>query len=146
LSALVMGMGVAGMHYLGMEAMLMLPRIVYDPMWFALSLLIAVGASGAALWITAYLGRHGAHRNSLKLTAAIVMGCAIVGMHYSGMTAAQFPLGSVCRAATVGVDTDLLSVLVTLVTVAVLVIALIVTMLASRPASPPARLTVPLRK
>jgi len=144
--ALVMGMGVAGMHYLGMEAMLMLPRIVYDPGWFALSLLIAVTASGAALWITAYLGRHGAHRTTLKITAAVVMGCAIVGMHYSGMTAAQFPVGSICRAAHFGVDTDWLSVLVTMVTVAVLGIALVVSVLDSRHASRTGALNLSLHK
>jgi len=144
--ALVMGMGVASMHYLGMEAMMMLPRIVYDPGWFALSLLIAVTASGAALWITAYLGRHGAHRTTLKITAAIVMGCAIVGMHYSGMTAARFPVGSICRAANVGVDTDWLSVLVTMVTVAVLAIALVVSVLDSRHASRTGALNMSLHK
>src|SRR5690554_5969621 len=53
LGALVMGAGVAGMHYSGMEAMRMVPGIVYDPALFALSILIAVAASGAALWLTA---------------------------------------------------------------------------------------------
>src|SRR5690606_6466474 len=79
--AVIMGLGVAGMHYLGMEAMMMMPRIVYDPAWFALSLIIAVSASGAALWITSYLGRRASYRATLKIIAAVVMGCAIVGMH-----------------------------------------------------------------
>jgi len=141
-----MGLGVAGMHYLGMEAMMMLPRIVYDAGWFALSLFIAVTASGAALWITAYLSRHGSHRTTLKIAAAIVMGCAIVGMHYSGMAAARFPLGSLCLAANAGVDTNWLSVLVTMVTIAVLAIALVITVLDSRHASRTGALNLSLHK
>lgn len=130
--ALVMGAGVVGMHYLGMEAMMMMPRIVYDPVWFALSLVIAVTASGAALWITASLSRDPTHRTALKVIAAIAMGCAIVGMHYSGMEAARFPVGSICGAANAGVDTHWLSIIVALVTLAVLGIALIISLLDSR--------------
>ncbi|WP_332613529.1 MHYT domain-containing protein, partial [Achromobacter sp. ESBL13] len=55
--ALLMGAGIAAMHYLGMAAMRMAPGIVYDAKWFALSIVIAVAASGAALWIT-YRLRH----------------------------------------------------------------------------------------
>src|SRR5690606_11811639 len=117
------------------EAMMMTPRIVYDPAWFALSLIIAVSASGAALWITSHLGRRASYRAILKIIAAVVMGCAIVGRHYSGMQAAQFPIGSICGAANVGVDTHWLSILVAMVTIAVLAIALIITMLDSRHAS-----------
>src|SRR5690606_4366333 len=50
--ALIMGLGVAGMHYSGMEALRMMPRITYDPALFALSIVVAVAASGAALWMT----------------------------------------------------------------------------------------------
>lgn len=49
--ALVMGAGIAAMHYTGMAAMQMMPGVVYDPLLFALSILIAALASGAALWI-----------------------------------------------------------------------------------------------
>ncbi len=86
-----MGSGIAAMHYTGMAALLMMPGIVYDPLWLGLSILIAVIASGAALWI-AFRLRHGSRRIVLvRAGAALVMGCAIVGMHYTGMAAAQFP-------------------------------------------------------
>lgn len=107
---------------------------------------IAVTASGAALWITAYLGRHASHRSALEMLAAIVMGCAIVGMHYSGMQAAQFPIGSICGAANVGVDTHWLSILVTIMTLGVLAIALIVTVLDNRHASHTGKLNLSLHK
>ena len=47
--AVVMGLGIAAMHYVGMAAMRMQPAIIYQPVWFAASLLIAIGAAGAAL-------------------------------------------------------------------------------------------------
>ena len=57
-----MGSGIAAMHYTGMAALLMMPGIVYDPLWLGLSILIAVIASGAALWI-AFRLRHGSRRS-----------------------------------------------------------------------------------
>jgi len=56
--ALVMGAGIACMHYTGMAAMRMTPGIDYDPALFGASLLIAVVASGAALWIAFNLRRN----------------------------------------------------------------------------------------
>lgn len=49
--ALIMGAGISAMHYTGMAALRMQPGIDYDPTLFAASLVIAVGASAAALWI-----------------------------------------------------------------------------------------------
>jgi len=71
--ALIMGVGVGAMHYIGMEAMMMLPRIVYHPGWFALSVLVAISASGAALWMTSYIGRADSRRWLLKIGAAVVI-------------------------------------------------------------------------
>src|SRR5262249_11450379 len=47
----LMGLGIASMHYSGMWAMQMLPPILYDPSLFVASILIAIGASIAALRI-----------------------------------------------------------------------------------------------
>ncbi|WP_200917050.1 bifunctional diguanylate cyclase/phosphodiesterase [Jeongeupia sp. HS-3] len=135
LGALLMGAGIASMHYSGMAAMRMLPGIHYIPSLFALSILIAVGASGAALWM-AFRLRFGSPRVKLiRSGAAVVMGIAIVGMHYTGMAASQFPLGSFCGAANSGIATNWLALLVIVVTLAVLAIALIVSVLDSRMAA-----------
>ncbi|MBS7457495.1 putative bifunctional diguanylate cyclase/phosphodiesterase [Coralloluteibacterium stylophorae] len=121
---LVMGAGIAGMHYGGMAAMRMLPGIVYDPLLFVLSVAIAVGASGAALWI-AFRLRTAVHRaRLLRGGAAVLMGAAIAGMHYTGMAAAGFPAGSVCGAATVGIDAGWLAAVVVAMTLAVIAVAL----------------------
>jgi diguanylate cyclase (GGDEF)-like protein len=130
--ASVLGLAVAGMHYSGMAAMRMTPGIIYDPAWFAASIAIAVVSSGAALRMTARIYEQASHPRVLRIGTAAIMGCAIVGMHYSGMAAAQFPLGSICGAARFGMDTYWLSTMVVLVTVAVLAIALLISILDRR--------------
>jgi NO-binding membrane sensor protein with MHYT domain len=85
LSGIFMGLGIAGMHYTGMAAMRGHAELSYAPIFVALSLVIAIGASTVALWMafrTTDLGQ--------KLVAAVVMGLAISGMHYTGMRAATF--------------------------------------------------------
>ncbi|WP_322048698.1 putative bifunctional diguanylate cyclase/phosphodiesterase [Paraburkholderia sp. J67] len=129
IGALLMGPAIAGMHYTGMAAMRMTPGIQYEPRLFDLSLAIAVVASGAALWIAFHLRRQSAHVRLFRAGAAVVMGAAIVGMHYTGMAAAQFPLGSICGAARTGVNADWLAVVIIIVTLAVLAIALIISVL-----------------
>ncbi|MBH3773354.1 EAL domain-containing protein [Pseudomonas aeruginosa] len=132
LGALPMGAGVAGMHYTGMAAMHMSPGIEYSPSLFILSIAIAVVASGAALWIAFHLRRHSSRVRLLRFGAAVVMGSAIIGMHYTGMAAAQFPEGSVCGAAISGVTSGWLALVIIIVTLAVLAIALIISVLDMR--------------
>ena len=129
LGAVLMGIGIASMHYVGMAALLMNPVVEYVPSLFALSVLIAILASGVALWIAFRLRGEGQYINRTRIGASLIMGCAIVGMHYTGMAAAQFPIGSVCGAVNAGIDSNWLMVLVILITLAVCAIALIVSML-----------------
>ncbi|MFS2105971.1 putative bifunctional diguanylate cyclase/phosphodiesterase [Ralstonia sp. Ralssp135] len=127
--ALLMGAGVAGMHYTGMAALRMNPGIQYDPARFALSIVIAVLASGVALWIAFRLRRQSRRVRALRAGSAVVMGVAIVGMHYMGMSAASFPFGSVCGAAHTGASAEWLALVIIIVTLAVLAIALIISVL-----------------
>jgi signal transduction histidine kinase/CheY-like chemotaxis protein len=60
------------------------------------------------------------------------MGFAIVGMHYTGMAAANFPADSVCMAANVGVHRDSLATLVVLATFCVLGLSLIASVFDAR--------------
>jgi diguanylate cyclase (GGDEF)-like protein len=96
--ALAMGAGISAMHYTGMAAIAIVPGIAYDPGLVALSIAIAITASFVALWLFFRL-RDG---NSLlqrlaRVAAAVVMGLAISGMHYTAMAAARFAQGSFCR-------------------------------------------------
>ncbi|MCF4998557.1 EAL domain-containing protein [Pseudomonas syringae] len=130
--ALILGAGIAAMHYTGMAAMLMQPGIDYDPGLFGASLLIAVGASAAALWIAFRLRQHSRYVRLFRAGAAIIMGVAIVGMHYTGMAAARFSDGSFCGAALDGLNGNGLDNLVLITTLAVLSIALLTSILDAR--------------
>ncbi|MEN5300875.1 EAL domain-containing protein [Pseudomonas sp. TWI628] len=130
--ALIMGTGIACMHYTGMAALRMLPGIDYDPTLFGASLAIAVGASAAALWIAFRLRQHTPYVRQVRGLAAMVMGVAIVGMHYTGMAAANFPEGSFCGALTDGLQGDGLVYLVLITTLAVLAVALLTSVLDAR--------------
>lgn len=95
----LMGFGISAMHYTGMAAMKMDPPIFYDPALFAASVVIAIIASHAALWIAFSLRRASRWTKYAKPVAAGIMGCAIVGMHYTGMAAAHFSPESICLTA-----------------------------------------------
>jgi NO-binding membrane sensor protein with MHYT domain/signal transduction histidine kinase len=85
-----MGLAITAMHYLGMAAMRMEAEISYRPVLFVLSVLIAIGASVAALWLAFWFRREQRAWTWPKLTSALLMGVAISGMHYTGMAAARF--------------------------------------------------------
>jgi signal transduction histidine kinase/CheY-like chemotaxis protein len=123
--AVLMGIGINAMHYTGMAGMRMEPGIDYDGSLFALSVAIAVVASGAALWIAFRLRGGGQHVWILRSGAAVVMGIAIAGMHYTGMAAANFPQDSICMAATAGFSMDGLVISIVVATVSVLAVALL---------------------
>jgi NO-binding membrane sensor protein with MHYT domain len=83
------GVGVASMHYTGMAAMRMQARMTYNPELFALSIVIAIVAATAAFWAATNLSGL-----SATLGAALIMGVAVSGMHYTGMAAMHlFPPG-----------------------------------------------------
>lgn len=100
LGAVIMGLGISAMHYIGMQAMKMLPGIAWDRGLVALSVLIAVLASATALGLfTAFRSARHARRHLLQWGAALVMASAICGMHYTGMAAARFAVDSISLSA-----------------------------------------------
>jgi len=100
LGGVLMGIGISAMHYTGMAAMEVEPGIRYDRLLFAASIVIAIAASTAALWISFQLRSDARRRVYARLAGAVVMGGAIVGMHYTGMAAAKFDANTICTAAT----------------------------------------------
>jgi NO-binding membrane sensor protein with MHYT domain len=90
----IIGLGVAGMHYLGMAAMSMPGSMSYNMPLVLVSVLIAVVAGTAALWIGTWVRRVGA-----TAVAALVMGVAVSGMHYTGMAALRVSSGSMPSVA-----------------------------------------------
>ncbi len=76
------GLGVATMHYSGMAAVQLNGAIQYNPALVILSVLIAITAATAALWIVLNVtGLSG------TMVAALIMGLAVSSMHYTGMLA-----------------------------------------------------------
>jgi PAS domain S-box-containing protein len=88
--SVLMGAGIASMHYIGMTAM-RLPAIChFDSFLVVLSVVFAVSISLAALWVTFHLREEKTGVGREKLAGAVVMGAAIPLMHYTGMAAASF--------------------------------------------------------
>lgn len=82
LGGVIAGLGVASMHYLGMAALRMPAAMSYSPVLLVLSVVIAIVAATAALWAALRLGGIAS-----TLGAALIMGVAVSGMHYTGMAA-----------------------------------------------------------
>src|SRR5882724_10396924 len=125
MGSLVMGAGICAMHYTGMAAIQIMPMISYDPLLVAASIVIAITASFAALWLFFRL-RSGQSWLMLlaRAGAAVVMGLAITGMHYTAMAASMLAPGSYCWGGA-ALDNSWLALTIGLIALAVLAIALI---------------------
>ncbi|RQZ68292.1 histidine kinase [Burkholderia sp. Bp9004] len=122
----LMGAGIVGMHYTGMAAMRMAPGIRYDPALFAASIGVAVIASTVALWMAQTLrAQQARHATAQRIGAALIMGIAITGMHYTAMAAAHFAPDARCGAAN-GIDAPWLATTIALFTMATLIVTLLV--------------------
>jgi diguanylate cyclase (GGDEF)-like protein/PAS domain S-box-containing protein len=86
---LVMGGGIAAMHYIGMAAMRLPAMMSYRWDRVALSVILAVGVSLVALTLS-FRVRQEQRTSVRKVVSAIVMGSAIPLMHYTGMWAVRF--------------------------------------------------------
>ena len=96
-ASFAMGAGIALMHYTGMAALMLTPKPRYNLPLFSLSIVIAVGASMAAMWISFQL-KSAAIASAFwkRVGSALVMGVAIWGMHFTAMAAAEFAPDSYC--------------------------------------------------
>ena len=88
--SVLMGAGIASMHYIGMAAMRLHAICHFNSFLVVLSVVFAVLISLAALWITFHFRDEKTGIGWEKLAGAVVMGAAIPVMHYTGMAAASF--------------------------------------------------------
>lgn len=86
----LLGLGVAVIHYLGIFGMRFPGYIIWSWDVIAVSVLIAIAAASAALWLA-----FRTESLAMRGVAAVVMGAAVCSMHYTGMAAADF----VCTSA-----------------------------------------------
>src|SRR6266478_5746033 len=89
-ASVLMGAGIASMHYIGMGAMRLSAVCRYKSSLVVLSVVFAILISLAALWITFHFRDEKTGIGWEKLAGAVVMGAAIPVMHYTGMAAASF--------------------------------------------------------
>jgi hypothetical protein len=122
----LVGAGIGVMHYAGMAGMRMGLELRYDPLMFGLSIVVAVVLATLALWVRFGLSSlsHRLSEQRRLLLAAVVMGCAISGMHYTGMAAARF-VGQADKLAPHQASNDtFLALAITLIVVAFTVFVL----------------------
>ncbi|UQN08328.1 MHYT domain-containing protein [Deinococcus sp. QL22] len=128
----VAGFGISVMHYAGMMALQTGGASTYLAFPFILSVIIAIAAATVALFLFAQVNSERALQLpkrtllNLKVGAGMVMGAAIVGMHYTGMAAITFSAVSTALQTTVfATDTTVLSILILFATFLVLGLALV---------------------
>ncbi|MCK2184949.1 putative bifunctional diguanylate cyclase/phosphodiesterase [Halomonas getboli] len=146
--ALIMGLGVCLMHYVGMEALQTRGALHYRPGFFLVSLGVAVSAAALALWLAFRLNPSNA-RLRVPLwqrgLAALVMAVGISGMHYLGMAAVIYPDGGI-QPASGGLSNGQLAITVALVSTCIMLAALLIALFDAHLSSRNAQLAASLRE
>lgn len=142
--SLVMGCGIVVMHYTGMAALTVDEPIVWNYRWVACSVMIALIASFSALLLTFRLRHETARVALMRFGAAVLMGIAIAGMHYTGMMAAHLPTHMPTHHS--GIQGHWLAILVSVVTLFILAITLLLSILDARLQARTALLATSLEK
>ncbi len=116
-ASVLMGVSIASMHYIGMDAIQGV-TISYNSWLAVLSLGIAIFASLVALWI-GFFSKYAKQKIDLELKVffSLLMGVAIFGMHYVGMMASSFTFLEGNNPAVIGIEPSLLAWLVTAITI-----------------------------
>ncbi len=97
INAPLLGIGIALMHYMGMAAMKMDGRILYLPLPFTLSIMCAIIASAAALYILREIYTQHIRHLHLHILSASILTIGVCSLHYMGMEAAIFIPDADCR-------------------------------------------------
>lgn len=109
-ASVFMGGGIVSMHYIGMTALHASAHLAHAPAFVALSILVAIAASGLALW----LAGGGGGRAPLLLSAT-ALGVAIAGMHYTAMMGLSIEPHGLPDPGAPALSTDLLAIVVAVV-------------------------------
>ncbi|MFO2463912.1 bifunctional diguanylate cyclase/phosphodiesterase [Pseudomonas sp. 15FMM2] len=117
-----MGLGIALMHYVGMSAMRTEAQVYFETGLFVLSVVIAIGASLAALLLSRHLrDGSGMFHQLLKYGTSLLLGGAIIAMHFTGMAAMKLLLpADVAGSLATDIDPTQLSLSVAVITLLVI--------------------------
>jgi NO-binding membrane sensor protein with MHYT domain len=125
--AVLMGGGIAAMHYSGMAAMRPEALLRYSLGWVALSIVVAMVLAFVSLSIRFQFHRLPSSRMGATIVAASIMGGAVAGMHYTAMQAAIFfPLPD-APTYSMALSPTLLALLIAIFTVLIAVSTLVAT-------------------
>ncbi|MDO8533751.1 MAG: MHYT domain-containing protein [Xanthobacteraceae bacterium] len=127
----IMGLGICTMHYTGMIAMHMDAAILYRREWFLLSIVNAIVCSTIALWLVSFLGgttQRARTRTRYNVMAAMMMGVAICGTHYTAMYATVCVSTGGQTQPVADIDPTLLGTMIGGVTIAIMGAALAVSL------------------
>jgi NO-binding membrane sensor protein with MHYT domain/signal transduction histidine kinase len=131
--SVLMGAGIASMHYIGMAAMRLSAMCTFSSFLVVLSVVFAVLISLTALWSTFHLRDEKGGIGWRKVAGAVVMGAGIPVMHYTGMAAASFmPTGMAVDLSRAVSPSALGTAGITTVTLTVLGLALLTSWVDSR--------------
>ncbi|MDY0746184.1 response regulator [Paucibacter sp. R3-3] len=131
LGSLVLGSGIGGMHYSGMLAIEVAPAISFDWRIVLVSVGVAVSLSVPGVWL-AFRHAHNIGSGLTRAGGALVMGCAVAAMHYTGMAAAEFAPNCVTEASRWGVPAPGLAVAVSALAFVVLGFTILLTVMDAR--------------
>lgn len=123
MGGLLMAAAITAMHYTGMAAMNI--EIEYHPLWVGMSIVVALSASLAALYLIFKLGRDETSSHfKYKLCSGLLMGAAIAGMHYIGMEAASFHVEHPVPESELDIEPDMLAYLIAVSTLVMLAVTM----------------------
>ncbi|MDE3104730.1 MAG: PAS domain S-box protein [Acidobacteriota bacterium] len=90
MGSIVLGGGIASMHYSGMAAMRMKAMCVYSPRIVAASIAVSIFSSFLAIALIRRFRRKSGQGPAVKFTSAVLLGLTIPWMHYVGMASMHF--------------------------------------------------------
>ena len=131
--ALFVGLGIVGLHLTAMESIRVAAVPFYDPARMAMSVAVAIGGAGTALWI-AFRPHDGSLLMEIgrRLGSVLLMSTAIVGMHYIAMAAVDFKQSPVTLDEPIAFNNSRLAVCMGVGTLVILVLTLVASFFGQR--------------
>lgn len=113
LAGILMGAGIGSMYYIGMFAMQVQATMLYDPLVFSISIIVAIVLAICALIFVGHVAKQKQLSVfQVQMGGAIIFGIAISGMHYTAMQATYFFPNLALQLTTNGIDVGFLATII----------------------------------
>jgi diguanylate cyclase (GGDEF)-like protein len=134
IGSIFFGAGIGAMHYTGMSAMRLNAMMMYEPFYFGLSIVVAVGLAFISLKLKAVTDSYSNHvyYSQFKLVSILMMGAAVAGMHYTGMVSVYyFPISMIDPSLSTSHD-EILATMVSILALLILLSTIVITLFEKR--------------